>query len=59
MIVGFTVFLVVCIFVFDVKVSKIVEKIPLLSSVIDTKILEEFEAINEDDEFYRVAMSDS
>ena len=54
-----TAFLVICIFVFDIKVSAIVQKIPILSSIIDTKILEEFEAINEQDEFYQAMMSDS
>ena len=44
---------------FDIKVSQIVQKIPLLSSIIDTKLLEEFEAINEQDEFYQAMMSDS
>lgn len=56
---GITVFLVVCIFTFDIKVSKVIQKIPILSSVIDTKILEDFEAINEHDEFYRAMMSSS
>jgi hypothetical protein len=54
-----TAFLVVCILVFNVKVSQIIQKIPILSSVIDTKILEEFEAINEGDEFYQALMSDN
>lgn len=54
-----TAFLVICILVFDIKVSQIVQKIPLLSSIIDTKLLEEFEAINEQDEFYQAMMSDS
>lgn len=58
-IVSITVFLVICIFTFDIKVSGIIQKIPILSSVIDTKILKEFEAINEHDEFYRAMMSDS
>lgn len=51
--------LIVFIFVFDVKVSAIVRKIPILSSVIDTKMLEEFEAINEQDEFYQAIMKDA
>lgn len=51
--------LILSIFVFDIKVSKVIGKIPLLSSVINTKILEEFEAINTNDEFYQAMMSDS
>lgn len=52
-----TTFLIICIFMFDVKVSAIIQKIPLLSSIIDTKILEDFEAINERDEFYKAMMN--
>jgi hypothetical protein len=33
--------------------SKVIRKIPILNSVLDTKILEEFEAINEHDDFYQ------
>lgn len=55
---GMTVFLIVCIFAFDIKVSAIISKIPLLSSIIDTKVLQEFEAINEQDEFYRAMMGE-
>jgi hypothetical protein len=58
-IVSSTIFLIICIFAFDVKVSAIVSKIPLLSSIIDTKILKEFEAINEQDEFYRAMMGET
>lgn len=35
------------------------QKIPILSSIIDTKMLKEFEAINEQDEFYQAMMKDS
>jgi len=57
-VVSTTIFLIICIFVFDIKVSAIVQKIPILSSIIDSKMLKEFEAINEQDEFYQVMMSD-
>lgn len=55
---GITTFLIVCIFIFDIKVSKIIEKIPILSSIIDTQVLKDFEAINEKDEFYRALMTE-
>lgn len=54
-----TIFLVIIIFIFDIRVSKIIQRIPLLSSVIDTKVLEEFETINENDEFYRALMKEN
>gem|GEM_PF-5448644 len=56
-VIGITSFLIVTIFVFDIKVSKIIEKIPILSSIIDTQVLADFEAINEQDEFYQAMMS--
>lgn len=56
-VVGITSFLIITIFVFDIKVSKIIEKIPILSSIIDTQVLADFEAINEKDEFYQALMS--
>lgn len=56
-VVGITSFLIITIFVFDIKVSKIIEKIPILSSIIDTQVLADFEAINEKDEFYQAMMS--
>ena len=52
LIIGITILLIICVFVFDIRVSKVIQKIPLLSSIIDTKLLEEFEAINEQDDFY-------
>ncbi|MDD5197784.1 MAG: hypothetical protein PHN60_02895 [Candidatus Gracilibacteria bacterium] len=58
-VVGTTTFLIICIFAFNIKVSAIVQKIPILSSIIDTSILKEFEAINTNDEFYQAMMSDS
>lgn len=56
---GITGFLIITIFVFDVKVSKIIEKIPILSSIIDTQVLADFEAINEKDEFYQALISEN
>lgn len=58
-IVSTTAFLIICIFAFNIKASAVISKIPLLSSIIDTKILKEFEAINEQDEFYRAMMGES
>lgn len=43
----------ILIFVFDIKVSSYIEKLPILSSVIDTDTLEQFEDINESDDFYQ------
>ncbi len=48
-----TVLCVIIIFAFDIKISKFISKIPLLSSVIDTSILETFEEVNKNDEFYK------
>lgn len=56
-VVGITGFLIITIFIFDIKVSKIIEKIPILSSIIDTQVLADFEAINEKDEFYKALIS--
>ncbi|MDD5377362.1 MAG: hypothetical protein PHH16_04605 [Candidatus Gracilibacteria bacterium] len=58
-IIGITGVLILSIFVFNIKVSKIIDGIPLLNSVINTKILAEFEAINTQDAFYQAMMSDS
>jgi hypothetical protein len=43
----------VAIFVFDIKISKTLEQLPLLSSIIDTDIIETFETLNETDEYYQ------
>jgi len=44
--------LIIGTFMFDIKFSKIINEIPLLWSIINTEILEEFENINEKDEYY-------
>jgi hypothetical protein len=46
-------FCILIIFAFDIKLSKFISKIPLLNSVIDSTILETFEKVNENDEFYK------
>ena len=51
--VSITIILILLIFVFDIKVSGYIKKIPLLSSVINTDILEKFEQVNENDAFYK------
>lgn len=57
-VVGITSFLIITIFVFDIKVSAIIKKIPVLSSIINTQVLADFEAINEKDEFYKALISE-
>lgn len=51
--ISLTLLLILAIFVFDIKVSEYIKNIPLLSSIINTEILESFEKINENDEFYK------
>lgn len=48
-----TVFCLILIFWFDVKVSGYIAKLPILSSIIDTDTLEQFEEINANDDFYQ------
>ncbi|EKE26110.1 MAG: hypothetical protein ACD_4C00435G0002 [uncultured bacterium (gcode 4)] len=51
--IGITLVLILAIFVFDVKVSEYIKKIPLLTSIVNTDILEAFEKVNDNDEFYK------
>lgn len=48
-----TVFCLILIFWFDIKVSGYISKLPILSSIIDTDTLEQFEEINASDDFYQ------
>lgn len=48
----------ILIFWFNVKVSEYISKLPILSSIIDTETLEQFEAVNEDDDFYKWVMQE-
>lgn len=51
--VGFTLFLIILILVFNVRVSSFIESIPLLSSVINTTVLKEFEDVSTNDDYYQ------
>lgn len=44
--------LIIWTLMFDIKFSKIIDNIPLLWSIIDTELLEEFENISDSDEYY-------
>ena len=44
---------VIAIFVFDIKISDSLSKMPLVSSVINTDILKAFEDVNENDDYYK------
>jgi len=45
--------LVILISIFDIQISGIIKNIPLLNSIINTEVLETFENVNENDEFYK------
>ena len=44
---------IIMIFVFDIKVSAYLAKLPLISSIIDTDLLKQFEDVNDNDEYYK------
>lgn len=48
-----TVMLMFMIFVFDIKVSNFVSKIPLISSILDIDLLKSFEEVNINDEYFQ------
>lgn len=45
--------LVIIISIFDIQISGFIKNIPLLNSIINTELLESFEDVNENDEFYK------
>lgn len=45
--------LVIFISIFDIQISGFIKNIPLLNSIINTEVLESFENVNENDEFYQ------
>lgn len=49
----FTIVFIGLIFIFDIKISWIIKNIPILNSIINTDILEAFEEVNKNDEFYK------
>ncbi|MDD2516430.1 MAG: hypothetical protein PHF46_00335 [Candidatus Gracilibacteria bacterium] len=51
--IGITFILIILIFAFDIKVSQIIKSIPLLSSIINVEVIEQFEKLNENDEDYK------
>ncbi|MDD2486839.1 MAG: hypothetical protein PHS92_00510 [Candidatus Gracilibacteria bacterium] len=52
-----TTILICLVLIFDIKLSEYIKKIPLLSSIINTEVLESFEKVNEKDEFYKEVKS--
>jgi hypothetical protein len=50
---SFTAILTIMIFAFDIKVTAYLDKLPLVSSIVDIDLLKQFENVNENDDYYK------